>query len=65
MYEAIEERINYLVDNTSYKCRYVILMGAILINGDQEMGSFCALRRFEVMDVSTGVNTNLMEEFFA
>lgn len=65
MYEAIEERINYLIDNTNYKCRHVILMGAILINGDQEMGSFCAVRRFDVLDLSTGVNTNLMDDFFA
>lgn len=55
IYEAIDERINKLVaDNmTKYKCRYVILMGAILINGDRDMGSFSETKRFSVIEVAT------------
>jgi ion channel-forming bestrophin family protein len=37
----------------------------LLINGDQEMGSFCEVRSFDVLDLSTGVNTNLMDDFFS
>ncbi|MCF8254144.1 MAG: hypothetical protein K9J84_06155, partial [Bacteroidia bacterium] len=32
MYEAIDNRINELVDKTNYHCKFVILVGAILIN---------------------------------
>jgi len=53
MYEAIDERIKLLVSKTKYPCKYVILMGAILINGDHDMGSFTVTRRFEVLDLET------------
>lgn len=39
IYEAIDQRINELVAATKYNCKYVILMGAILINSDSDMGS--------------------------
>ena len=51
MYEAIEQRINVLAEKTEYPCRYLILMGGILINGDHDMGSFNALQRFDVIDL--------------
>jgi hypothetical protein len=51
IYEAIDERINKLVAATTYKCRYVILIGAILINSDSDMGSFTETRRFDVIDL--------------
>ncbi|MBA4054059.1 MAG: hypothetical protein C0490_05040 [Marivirga sp.] len=54
MYEAIEERIDLLMEKTEYPCRYVILMGGILINGDHDMGSFNSCKRFEVLDLSDG-----------
>lgn len=54
IYEAIDERILELVKATPIRCRYVILMGAILINGDVELGSFSQPRRFCVMDVASG-----------
>ena len=53
MYEAINERINVLVSKTEYPCRYLILMGGILINGDHDMGSFNACQRFDVIDLKT------------
>lgn len=51
IYEAIDKRINLLIENTTFNCRYVILIGAILINSDDDMGSFTEARRFDVIDV--------------
>jgi hypothetical protein len=53
MYEAIDKRINELVDKTTYNCKFVILVGAILINSDSDMGSFTEVRRFDVIDLVT------------
>lgn len=53
IYEAIDKRVNELVARTSYNCRYVILVGAIHINSDTDMGSFTATRRFDVINLST------------
>ena len=54
IYEAIDKRINELVAATKYNCKYVILMGAILINSDSDVGSFNCSRRFDVIDLATG-----------
>lgn len=51
IYEAIDERINELVEKTTFKCKYIILAGAILINSDSDIGSFTELRRFDVIEV--------------
>lgn len=59
IYEAIDQRINELVEQTNYNCRYVILMGAILINSDQDMGSFISEKRFELLDLKTKERRNL------
>lgn len=53
IYEAIDKRMNELVESTSFKCKYIIMMGAILINSDSDMGSFTATKRFDVIDVAT------------
>ncbi len=53
IYEAIDKRINELVDMINYSCKYVILVGAILINSDSDMGSFTEVRRFDVIDLTT------------
>lgn len=53
IYEASESRINELVEKTSFIGRYVIVMGAIIINTDYQTGSFLELRRFEVRDAQT------------
>lgn len=60
MYEAINERIQLLADRTNYPCRYLILMGGILINGDHDLGSFNSCQRFDVIDLPTRQATNLM-----
>jgi hypothetical protein len=63
MYEAIDKRINELVEKTNYQCKYVILMGAVLINSDSDMGSFSSLKRMEVMNVSNRQRTDFLQEF--
>lgn len=65
MYEASDERICLLAEKTNYPCRYLILMGAILINGDHDMGSFSSCQRFDVIDLSTREAKNFMDEFHA
>lgn len=61
IYEAIDERIQELVSNTKFQCRYIILVGAILINSDHDIGSFTATKRAELIDVKNNTRTNLME----
>lgn len=63
IYEAIDKRINELVDKTKYNCKYVILAGAILINSDTDMGSFTQIRRFDVIDLATNTRQNHIELF--
>jgi hypothetical protein len=65
MYEAINERIEELVSKTNYPCKYVILIGAIFINGDKDMGSFCSYKRFDVIDLASNKRTNLIDDFYS
>lgn len=65
MYEAINERIEELVVKTNYPCKYVVLIGAVFINGDKDMGSFCSYKRFDFIDLSTQKRQSLMDEFYA
>ena len=65
MYEAIDKRINELVDQTNYNCKYVILVGAILINSDSDMGSFTEVKRFDVIDLDTKERRNVMDDFYS
>ncbi|WP_316821004.1 hypothetical protein [Pedobacter gandavensis] len=64
IYEAIDERINELVNRTKYPCKYVILLGTIHINSDSDMGSFTSAKRFELLNLATNERQNLMPEFF-
>lgn len=64
MYEAINERIDELVARTNYPCKYVILVGAIFINGDRDMGSFCSYKRFDCLDLRTNQRTSLLNEYY-
>lgn len=63
IYEAIDNRINELVDKTNYNCKYVILMGAVLINSDSDMGSYTSTKRFDVINLSTRERSNLLNDF--
>lgn len=65
MYEAINERIELLIRNTHYPCKYVILIGAIFINGDTDMGSFCSYKRFEYIDLATMESRHLLNDFYS
>ena len=64
MYEAIDERIEVLVKQTDYHCKYVILVGAVFINGDKDMGSFCQYKKFEYINIETKERKSLMNEYF-
>lgn len=61
IYEAIDARICELVSKTTYNCKYVILMGAVLINSDTDMGSYTSAKRFELIDLESGQKRDLME----
>jgi Limiting CO2-inducible proteins B/C beta carbonyic anhydrases len=63
IYEAIDQRINELVEQTRYNCKYVLLMGAILINSDSDMGSFTTTKRFDVIDLGTKTRTAQLAHF--
>jgi len=51
IYEAIDRKIEELVSLTQYNCKYVILMGAVLINGDSDAGSFTSTKKFVALDL--------------
>lgn len=63
IFEATDKRILELVEATNYTCKYVILMGAVLINSDSDMGSYSSTKRFDVINLSTGERTNLLNLF--
>ncbi|AZA53998.1 hypothetical protein [Chryseobacterium sp. G0201] len=64
MYEAIDERIEVLVKETNYPCKYVILVGGIFINGDKDTGSFCQYKKFEYINLQTNERKSLMTEYY-
>lgn len=63
IYEAIDNRIDELVTKTKYPCKHVFQIGAVFINGDRDMGSFCSYKRFDHIDLESGKRTDLMESF--
>lgn len=64
-YEAIDERIQQLTDQTPHNCKYIILVGAILINSDSGIGSFTATKRFDVINLETKERQSLLNDYFA
>ena len=46
--------IQYPVRAQTYPCRYVMLIGTILINSDSDLGSFHSLKRATLITLSTG-----------
>ncbi|MCC7533390.1 MAG: hypothetical protein IT246_05570 [Bacteroidia bacterium] len=64
MYEAIDDRIEVLVKETHYPCKYVLLVGAVFINGDKDMGSFCQYKKFDCINIETGERKSLMNEYY-
>jgi hypothetical protein len=65
IYEAIDKRINELVAMTKYNCKYVILVGAILINSDSDMGSYTSTRRFNIIELKTKERQNISADFLS
>jgi hypothetical protein len=63
IYEAIDARINELVEQTDFHCRFVILVGNVLINSDSDMGSFTSVERFDVINVATKERVNQLDYF--
>ncbi len=64
MYEAIDDRIEVLVGNAHYPCKYVVLVGGIFINGDKDMGSFCQYKKLDCLDLETKERRSLMKEYY-
>ncbi len=64
MYKAIDDRIEVLVKETHYPCKYVLLVGAIFINGDKDMGSFCQYKKFDCINLETGERKSLINEYY-
>ena len=62
MYAAIEERIDVLTSRTQYPCRYLVIMGGVLINSDYDVGSFCFFRRLVRIDMTTGQREDWLDE---
>lgn len=62
MYTAIEKRIDTLASRTEYPCRYLVIMGGVLINSDHDVGSFCSFRRLVCIDLTTGRREDWLDE---
>lgn len=63
IYDATESRIRLLLERTKFPCRYIILMGGILINGDYDVGSFSACRTLACLDTSSGQSADWRTDF--
>lgn len=59
IYESIDKRIQELIEGTQYNCKYIILVGTILINSDSDIGSFSSTKRFDVIDLKSGKRESL------
>jgi hypothetical protein len=53
IFEASSRQIDHLINHTEFLGRYLFVVGAIIINGDREYGSFQELRRFDRLDLQT------------
>ena len=62
MYSAIEKRIDVLASRTEYPCRYLVIMGGVLINSDYDVGSFCSFRRLVCIDLTTRQREDWLDE---
>ncbi|MCX6141441.1 MAG: hypothetical protein NTX15_11565 [Candidatus Kapabacteria bacterium] len=62
IYEAIDRHIEELVARTTYNCKYLVLLGAIHINSDHNIGSFNEMRKFDVIDLKSGVREHFYDQ---
>lgn len=66
IFEAIDKRINELVELTNYNCKYVILVGAILINSDKDMGgAYTSTKRFDIINQKENTRESLLNLFLS
>jgi hypothetical protein len=65
MHEAITARIDLLASKTTYQARFLILLGAILINSDSDEESYTEVRRAVVIDLRTGERHRVEDAFLA
>jgi len=63
IYRAIDQRMMELIQQTTFSCRYLLVMGTILINGDKGMGSFASTKRFDVIDIEQKTSKNYLPLF--
>lgn len=63
VYEAIEKRILQLVEQTSFDCKYILLVGVILINGDPQIGSFSNPQYAKLIDSHTKEEQTILSLF--
>lgn len=63
IFAAIDKRVEELVSGTKYNCKYLLLFGAIHINGDTDMGSFNETRKFDVIHLKTGERKKYFEGY--
>ena len=59
----LDAHMNELVEATTYNCKYLILVGAILINSDTEIGSFSATKRFDVIELATEKRIDYLNKY--
>ena len=64
MYTAIAARVDLLLAGTQVPARWVVRFGAILVNGDADMGSFSAARRVVIADQQAGSERGLGPALF-
>ena len=63
IYEATNERIESLIENNEFPCDHIVCMGAILINGDYDVGSYSSCRRLSCLNTGTGRTDDWKTEF--
>lgn len=55
--------MDVFISKTDYPCKHLFQIGAVFINGDREIGSFCSYKRFEYINLETNERTDLMKNF--
>lgn len=63
MDEAITARVDLLASKTTYRARYLLLVGGILINADAGHPSFNEIRRATLLELQTGTRHDLLATF--
>lgn len=64
LFEAIEARVNDLILTTDYPCKYVILVGGIIINSDSDVGSYFECRTFKIIDSDTFESKDVLHQLY-